>query len=109
MDVYMYQADLYCTDCGEKIKEGIQAKDPLHWAAKQTDSDDYPQGPYPNGGGEADTPQYCGSCGCFLENPLTSDGYNYVEEAIRNAIEDKPAVDDWFIYYGFSVESSENC
>jgi hypothetical protein len=44
------------------------------------DSDDLPKGPYPNGGGEADTPQHCDRCGAFLENPLTQAGYRYVNE-----------------------------
>lgn len=48
------------------------------------DSSEYPKGPYPDGGGEADSPQHCGGCGLFLENPLTEDGWRYV----RNSAED---------------------
>lgn len=44
------------------------------------DSDDYPKGPYTDGGGESDTIQTCDGCHCLLENPLTSDGQ-------RNAID----------------------
>jgi hypothetical protein len=41
-----------------------------------------PDGPHLNGGGEADSPQHCDACGVFLENPLTTDGYRYVNEAL---------------------------
>ena len=37
------------------------------------DSDDLSKGPYPDDGGEADTPRHCDTCGVFLENPLTAD------------------------------------
>ena len=42
------------------------------------DSDDYPKGPYADGGGEADSPQFCAHCNAFLRNPLTADGLEYV-------------------------------
>lgn len=32
---------------------------------------------------EADTPQHCDHCCEFLENPLTTDGYVYVSDAIE--------------------------
>jgi hypothetical protein len=48
------------------------------------DSDTFPQGPYANGGGEADSPQHCDHCAKFLENPLTSDGLAYVREATQD-------------------------
>ncbi len=109
MDVYMYQADLYCAGCSEKIKTDIQTKDPLHWQAKQTDSSDYPQGPYPDGGGEADCPHHCGNCGAFLKNPLTSAGYNYVQEALQQHLHTgSECIGKWFVYYGFKVESGES-
>src|SRR5215467_8720050 len=38
------------------------------------------EGPYPDDGREADTPQHCDTCGVFLENPLTTEGYRYVNE-----------------------------
>jgi len=97
MNVYIYQADLICEDCGKQIsKELTKAlkapEDPEDECSY--DSDDFPKGPYPNGGGEADIPNHCGmhrncvnvtefdliKAGCFLENPLTEDGYKYVEK-----------------------------
>jgi hypothetical protein len=98
MDAYMYQADLYCEECGEKIKADLKATCavPENPSDEATfDSDDYPKGPFPDGGGESDCPQHCGGCGVFLENPLTSDGYNYVEEAIQEQIALNPVVAEW--------------
>lgn len=121
MNVYMYQADLYCEDCGEKIKKSL--KHPVNPADDDMpdsmfdddmpdsmfDSDEYPKGPYPDGGGEADYPHHCGNrdCGVFLENPLTSDGYNYAQEQLQNKIAGDSVLSLWFDYYGFTVQSSE--
>jgi hypothetical protein len=80
MNVYIYDADIYCDDCGEKIIAELDAEH----VQDTGDSGDYPQGPYPDGGGEADVPQHCGSCQIFLENPLTEDGYQYVCDALAD-------------------------
>jgi len=48
-DIYVSGGEVYCESC-------------------RSLNDD---GPYPDGGGEADAPQHCGGCGVFLENPLT--------------------------------------
>ena len=80
---YVYQADLYCEDCGNKIKQQLDAegKSPESPEDEYTfDSDEYPKGPYGEGGGEADSPHHCAGCQKFLDNPLTSEGYNYVRE-----------------------------
>ena len=50
MDAYIYNAGLYCGDCGEGIRNGIEAlgkapekpDDPTTY-----DSGDFPKGPYP--------------------------------------------------------------
>lgn len=108
MDAYIYQADIYCEDCGRaiirRLHGGKPARDnggrfaPIDYEGTSGDSNDYPAGPYTEGGGESDVPQHCGShggcenaielnsghkVGCFLENPLTSDGTRYVEACIR--------------------------
>lgn len=77
MEAYVYCADIYCVDCGDSIKADLAGS-----ALDDGDSNSYPQGPFPDGGGEADCPQHCGACGLFLKNPLTGDGYNYVREAL---------------------------
>jgi len=94
-DVYVYQADFLCEDCAGKIIEKLEKE-----GVEDTgDTDDFPQGPYPEGGGEADSPHHCGSgagcvnaikvpggskIGCPLGNPLTSDGTRYVEEKLAH-------------------------
>jgi hypothetical protein len=70
MDAYIFDAELLCSDCAESVM------------ARLPKSDDYPKGPYSDGGGEADCPNHCGICGLFLENPLTDDGVEYVKAAI---------------------------
>ena len=105
MKVYMYCAALLCPWCGKKRREQV-AKDCGICGGKHPDlgldcrsyqvneqgigvpvdesmydSDDFPKGPYPYGGGEADCPQHCDACGIFLENPLTEEGAAYVREA----------------------------
>jgi hypothetical protein len=73
-DVFMYQAELFCRECGEHLRATVS---PI-----SEDSDSYPQGPYPDGGGEADAPQHCGDCHEFLKNPLTPDGVAYVRRKL---------------------------
>jgi len=50
------------------------------------DSNHYPHGPIGDGGGEADCPQHCDSCGAFLENPLTPDGVAYVADSLAKPL-----------------------
>ncbi len=61
---------------------GVFPHNGLRYSADETayDSDDFPKGPYPDGGGEADGPSYCDDCGKFLENDLTDDGLRSVVE-----------------------------
>jgi hypothetical protein len=97
MDAYIFAADIYCEKCGEAIRAGLIAKGlaPANPADETTyDSGVFPKGPFDDGGGEADTPQHCGSgykcldpttidgdkCGKFLENDLTQTGVAYVKE-----------------------------
>ncbi|KPL25612.1 MAG: hypothetical protein AMJ75_00440 [Phycisphaerae bacterium SM1_79] len=98
MDAYIYKAALYCEDCIEKIKaELTPPADPKH---KNTyDSDDYPKGPYADGGGEADAPQHCYGCGVFLENQLTTDGYKYVLATVQEYIYLEESIANWFEFY----------
>jgi len=75
MQAYIFQADIYCAECAAAI-EIDRNLIPI----ASNDSDVRPQGPYPDGGGEADCPQCCGACGVFLENPLTPEGDSYVRK-----------------------------
>lgn len=106
MNVYIFQAALICEEEGERIREELtaQGKAPADPDDEYSyDSDDFPKGPYPNGGGEADTPQHCDITTVFLENPLTPEGEQYVLEAWRERIETgvgNPAVlMEWLDYY----------
>ena len=87
MEAYIYQVALLCTDCAVITMNEFElfnmlggSSSPFRRPKPWTDSDAYPQGPYPAGGGEADSPQHCDACGVFLENPLTGDGSRYVNE-----------------------------
>lgn len=86
MNAYIYQSDLYCLACIQKMS-----------IPYQPDSNDYPQGPFPNGSGEADTPKHCG---LFLENPLTTDGEEYVRDKVKNFKKDV-WVKDWKPFYSY--------
>ena len=97
MDAYIFQAAMLCDECGKSVIRNLRKQ-----GVKDTgDSDDFPQGPYSDGGGEADCPQHCDHCGEFLENPLTSDGAAYVREQLANrtiggrALEEWRDFDDW--------------
>jgi len=90
IDAFVYHADLYCEDCGRAIRKELKGH------RNTGDSDDYPQGPYPDGGGEADSPWHCNSgeecinameiegvkIGVWLGNPLTSEGVKYLKEML---------------------------
>jgi hypothetical protein len=113
MNVFMYCAALLCGDCGEKAVENCANRS----IVDNGDSDTYPQGPYPEGGGEADTPQHCDDCGKFLENSLTEDGQAYVRESYawerditnpsksRNAIENTQRWANYYDYLGLAGQS----
>lgn len=96
---YIYAADIYCDNCGEAIRQRLTAEgeapaDPAdEWSYN---SDDFPKVAGDND--ESDTPEHC-ACGenCLnaveieggkvglLFGELTSDGVDYVEEAIEEA------------------------
>jgi hypothetical protein len=66
------------------------------------DSGDWPKGPYADGGGEADHPQHCGSCGAFLRNALTGDGDEYVLSHIADDPDCENAVtQQWREWYDY--------
>lgn len=125
MNYYLTEADLVCEDCGRRIREELTAagKAPANPDDETTyDSMDFPKGPYPANYDAADCPQHCGMgehcvnaflgpgglyLGIFLENPLTSEGLEYVEQACKDALaEDRESValDIWAPFYGISLE-----
>ena len=92
--VFMYQAALYCEACGldirkKLIEEGKGPADPDD--ENSYDSDEFPKGPYPDGGGNADGPHHCDAhddclraitlpngdrIGAWLGDELTEEGFN---------------------------------
>lgn len=137
MNAYIFNADILCEPCGDHIRREIEARaidsfrerfptavidvcDPDDIAAclgfdpqdeSAYDSEQYPKGPYGNGGGESDTPQHCGHCAVFLDNPLTDDGRQYVAEAlVAFAIErrgNRATLYDWARAYGDELDAAE--
>ena len=95
---FTYKADLHCEKCGREIcqnlnRSGKRPADPED--EYSYDSDDYPKTIVVDG--ESDTPQHCSTCGVFLENSLTSDGVNYVREAIADG--SGSVVAEWADFY----------
>jgi hypothetical protein len=97
MNAYVYRADLHCEDCARDIMARLPKPADVDNEAS-FDSDDYPKGPYSEGDGESDTPSHCGSCGLFLQNPLTDDGRQYVMGANRA---------EWDAFYGINHEVTQ--
>jgi hypothetical protein len=86
-EAYLYKAEFLCEECGEKVKaqltaEGKAPKNPAN--ERSFDSDDFPKGPYADGGGESDMIQNCGMCHKFLQNPLTQAGYRNLRWIIED-------------------------
>ncbi len=103
MRAYVFQADLYCEACGDKMRAELPPPagyDPDNESSY--DSGDWPKGPFPDGGGEADSPCHCGGCGVFLENPLTDDGRAYVAQAWPRGTVSAM----WRRFYGIRAERS---
>jgi hypothetical protein len=92
MDAYIFQAELWCEACAKQAKIGNEPSG---------DPDQYPQGPYPQGGGEADSPQHCAGCGKFLENPLTTEGDYFVGSLLR----DDECPPEWADFYSYLNEA----
>ena len=100
---YVYNAALYCEPCTDE--NWIVTLEPDATASGAFGPLRMPQGPYPNGGGEADTPQHCDECGVFLRNPLTDDGREYVRDAIEHINDwdhDTDTVNEWREFYALA-------
>lgn len=83
LNAYVYRGALYCTPCAKAIgRPHDLTVHPLDAEARCLDSHDFAIGPYHAGGGEADSPQHCDTCGVFLGNPLTTDGLRELRDAL---------------------------
>lgn len=109
MNAYVYQAALLCEECGlAATKKRCADPRPLVIG----DSDDFPQGPHLDGGGEADSPGHCDHCGVFLKNPLTTDGEEYVREELCECNEPTHICSDlhreWREHYSYLLMHEED-
>ena len=111
MKAYLYQAALLCEKCAisemVRLTGGdipIEALVSLASLPAKEDSDHWPQGPYADGGGEADTPQHCDQCQLFLENPLTQEGVDYVQAQIEHGEGDQEVLREWHNHYWLDME-----
>lgn len=108
MNAYVFRAALLCSDCAEWTIDALRARyadgerDCRHGLAPWEcgDTDCWPDGPYADGGGEADSPQHCDQCNVFLRNPLTSDGYADVERMLDDNHGDPEIEAEWSAFYG---------
>lgn len=101
MDAYIYQSALLCDDCAHD-----RQKD--NWSQRRNDdSNVYPKGPYGDGGGEADHPQHCADCNLFLENPLTTDGEDYVRDAVDSVGCNTDTLTAWREHYAYLFQVPE--
>jgi hypothetical protein len=100
--MYAYNCDVYCDGCAELTKNELDSA-----GIEDTgDTNDYPQ--YAQND-ESDHPQHCAECDEFLENALTSDGYDYVARVIQpdrhGGRKDSIACTVWAPYYGIETEN----
>lgn len=105
MNVYVYQAALLCELCGEDARAVLECPGVVDDETTY-DSDQYPKGPYPDGGGEADSPQHCDACDLFLENALTAEGEAYLLEVVAET-RVGPCVEEWCSFYGIERPETE--
>ena len=107
---YIYQADVWCDDCGAKIiadltAQGKAPEDPDNESS--FDSDEFPKH-YDAENEESDGPENCadghcaGDYGTFLQNQLTTDGYTYLKKMLDEHGETLPEfAKEWADYYQF--------
>ena len=98
MEAWIYQSALLCGECAIERRVELNLA-VVKLADEEGDYDIVPQGPFPDGGGEADCPQHCDHCGIHLENPLTADGYEYVRDMARDPDSHTDTIRTWRAFY----------
>jgi hypothetical protein len=99
MNVYQFQAEILCEVCAEFYMNTHDKP------AQADDSDEWPQGPYTSGGGEANFPCHCGACQDFLGNPLTSDGLNWLTDELNNGEPVTGVRKEWQQFYNVELKA----
>ena len=79
--MYMYQAELWCDECGRAIRAALKTEGKAPANPDLADSDEFPQY-YLESQSETDSPNHCPECGVLLEENLTSDGVECVVQAL---------------------------
>ena len=116
---YMYQAALYCDDCGKEMQQILRKKEKMtHDRFSRDDSEEWPID-VTSLSDESDSPQHCDSMsecpnserygdlkvGQFLENQLTEDGIKYVKELHKNNPSELTQM--WVDFYGLWEDDDE--
>jgi hypothetical protein len=101
MDAYIFQAALLCEDCARATERRLLTQG--YQVQAEEDSDRYPCGPFCDGGGEADSPQHCDTCQVFLQNPLTQDGVEYVQDKVDVGL--GSCIEEWSDFYNIHPSS----
>lgn len=120
---YAYQAETYCDVCGGRICSSLRGTHPSlcpedELDTSSYDSEDFPK-PYCHKREESDIPDHCAQCQVMLCNPLTPEGYKYVQDALNQL----PALTsigklvrgghetlaEWAGWYGFEYWDAEDC
>ena len=118
---YTYQADVWCDKCAAHIMAELERAGNVPEDTEDEtsfDSDDYPKRYWPDSE-EADSPQNCASGNCggfdtktgaygtFLENGLTSDGYQYLKSMLDGHGKTLPEfAQEWADYYRFTYHDN---
>lgn len=113
---YIYKADTYCDKCGEDIRKRLRENNEAPEDVmdhSSYDSDDFPKDADIENE-ESDKPEHCAHCGEFMHNPLTSEGYNYVQSALNEHTRNgKITMNAWLLrwgrWYGFRYWDAEDC
>ena len=112
---YTYQADVWCTSCGQAIIAGLEILRTVPENPEDEssfDSDEYPKH-YDPENEESDGPENCadGNCageyGTFLENRLTQEGYRYLKSMLDGHGATLPEfAKEWADFYQFEYHDN---
>lgn len=69
LDGYVYNAAIYCVDCGRKIVRDVFAERGEGAEIDDLTAEDSETMPQPIFFGESDTAQHCGACGEYVYGP----------------------------------------
>ena len=114
VESYVFDANIYCGECAEAM--GM-----LKPGAFDVDGNE-PSPILTENQATADSPQHCGDCHVFLENPLTDHGVDYVIQALQDYGDergDQETLSTWATFYAddirekadlfFDLEMSVTC